>query len=167
MCAGCGWARPCWQRERRLRHSRSGSSRTRRRASMRARPTSRLRSADSTTSWRKSMVETSCQVRRDLSVCLAGCLSVCLSVCLSFSLYICVYLFGFNIAFKHLRSYRDGPRCLLVAVVVLWPLCCHTRMTCRRHMTWHLTPSFLCLFSVCLYVSLYLFLSSKVIYNHW
>ena len=25
--------------------------------------------------------------------------------------------------------------------VVLWPMCCHTGMPCRRHMTWHPTPS--------------------------
>ena len=31
-------------------------------------------------------------------------------------------------------------RCLLVAVV-LWPMCCHTEMPCRRHRTWHPTPS--------------------------
>ena len=30
-------------------------------------------------------------------------------------------------------------RCLLVAVV-LWPMCCHTGMPCRRHRTWHRTP---------------------------
>ena len=31
-------------------------------------------------------------------------------------------------------------RCLLVAVV-LWQICCHTGMPCRRHRTWHPTPS--------------------------
>ena len=46
-----------------------------------------------------------------------------------------VCLFGFNVAFKHLRS-----QCLLVAVV-LWPMCCHTGMSCRRHRTRHPTPT--------------------------
>ena len=31
-------------------------------------------------------------------------------------------------------------RCLFVAVV-LWPMCCHTRIPCRRHITWHSTLS--------------------------
>ena len=39
--------------------------------------------------------------------------------------------------FKHLRSYRDGGNWL----VVIWPMCCHTGMSCCRHWTWHLTPS--------------------------
>ena len=39
-----------------------------------------------------------------------------------------------------LTSEVISQRCLLVAVV-LWPMCCHTEMPCRRHRTWHPTPS--------------------------
>ena len=27
------------------------------------------------------------------------------------------------------------------STVELWPMCCHTEMSCRRHRTWHPTPS--------------------------
>ena len=37
------------------------------------------------------------------------------------------YMFGFNVAFKHLRSL--SRRFLLVAVI-LWPMCCRHRMPC-------------------------------------
>ena len=47
-------------------------------------------------------------------------------------------LFGFNVAFK--TSEVISRRYLLVAVV-LWPMCCHTGMPCRRHRTRHPTPS--------------------------
>ena len=38
--------------------------------------------------------------------------------------------FGSTVAFKQLRSYRDGA-CL----------CCHTEIPCRRQSTWQPTPS--------------------------
>ena len=44
-------------------------------------------------------------------------------------------MFGFNVAFKLLLSYR------LFEAVVRWPMCCHTWMPCRRHATWHPTLS--------------------------
>ena len=47
-------------------------------------------------------------------------------------------LFGFNVAFK--RPEVISQQCLLVEVV-LWPMYCHTGIPCRRHKTWHPTPS--------------------------
>ena len=49
-----------------------------------------------------------------------------------------VCFFGLNVTYK--TSEVIWQQCLLVAVV-LWPMCCHTGMPCRRHRTWHPTPS--------------------------
>ena len=46
--------------------------------------------------------------------------------------------FGFQIWFS--TSEVISRRCLLVAVV-LWPMCCHTGMSCHRHRTQHSTLS--------------------------
>ena len=59
------------------------------------------------------------------------------SWCLKQTRQLVGWLLGFNVA---LTSEVISRRCLLVAVV-LWPMCCHTGMPCRRHRTWHPTPS--------------------------
>ena len=52
------------------------------------------------------------------------------------------YIFSLPFQFVYLgfNSEVISWRCLLVAVL-LWPMCYHTRMPCRRHRTWHPTPS--------------------------
>ena len=47
-----------------------------------------------------------------------------------------IFLFGYN---HTLTSEVIKWRCLLITVV-LWPMCCHTRMSCCRQRAWHPTP---------------------------
>ena len=51
--------------------------------------------------------------------------------------YVCLFVW---VTHRFETSEVISRRCLLVAVV-LWPMCCHTEMPCRRHRTRHPTPS--------------------------